>query len=82
MHPKDVQDGKVQIMPSDITTNVPYSPNAHMAFDQEPAKAQLKKCATVHGNLVEIDLRHEETIYATTDSSSMRSSPRRTSRCT
>ncbi|HEY6211431.1 MAG TPA: exopolyphosphatase [Vicinamibacterales bacterium] len=193
VHPKDVQDGKVQITPNDITTNVPYSPNAHLAFDhhasetvriggkmpanlvldpdapsavhvvyrhyggktafpnipealleavdkvdsarltkedilfphewvllgflmdartglgrfrnfaisnyqlmtklvdaigslpvkdilqlpdvaervalyrehQEPAKAQLKRCAKVHGNLVELDLRNEETIYAT-----------------
>jgi len=193
VHPKDVQDGKVAITPNDITTNVPYSPNAHIAFDhhaseemriggakpanlvldpnapsavhvvyrhyggktafpnvsealldavdkvdsarltkeeilnppdwvllgylmdartglgrfrsfaisnyqlmsklvdaiatmdvkdilklpdvaervalyrehQEPARAQLKKCAKVHGNLVEIDLRNEETIYAT-----------------
>ncbi|HEV3139694.1 MAG TPA: exopolyphosphatase [Vicinamibacterales bacterium] len=193
VHPKDVQDGKVEITPNDITTNVPYSPNAHIAFDhhasetvriggktpanlvldpdapsavhvvyrhyggktafpnvseglleavdkvdsarltkdeilnppdwvllgflmdartglgrfrsfaisnyqlmsklvdaianldvkdilklpdvaervalyrehQEPAKAQLQKCAKVHGNLVEIDLRNEETIYAT-----------------
>ena len=193
VHPKDVQDGKVEITPNDITTNVPYSPNAHMVFDhhaseeirigaakpanlvldpsapsavavvyrhyggksafpgvsdglleavdkvdsarlteeeilnppdwvllgylmdartglgrfrnfgvsnlqlmnklveaianhdikdilkmpdvaervalyrehQEPARAQLRKCAKVHGNLVEIDLRNEETIYAT-----------------
>ncbi len=33
VHPKDVQDGKVDITASDITTNLPYAPAAHLAFD-------------------------------------------------
>jgi nanoRNase/pAp phosphatase (c-di-AMP/oligoRNAs hydrolase) len=33
VHPKDVQDGKVDIGPGDITTNLPYTPDAHLAFD-------------------------------------------------
>ncbi|OPZ78234.1 MAG: hypothetical protein BWY78_00688 [Alphaproteobacteria bacterium ADurb.Bin438] len=32
-HPKDVQDGEVEITRTDITTNLPYSKNAHYAFD-------------------------------------------------
>jgi nanoRNase/pAp phosphatase (c-di-AMP/oligoRNAs hydrolase) len=33
VHPKDVQDGLVEIGPGDITTNLPYSPDAHLVFD-------------------------------------------------
>lgn len=33
VHPKDMQDGKVDITPRDITTNLPYVPAAHIAFD-------------------------------------------------
>jgi nanoRNase/pAp phosphatase (c-di-AMP/oligoRNAs hydrolase) len=32
-HPKDVQDGKVEIGERDITANLPYQPRAHLAFD-------------------------------------------------
>lgn len=35
-------------------------------FDHEPkAKDQIRRCTTVHGNLALLDLRNEETIYAT-----------------
>ncbi len=33
VHPKDMQDGKVEIDENDITTNVPYVPGCHLAFD-------------------------------------------------
>jgi len=33
VHPKDVQDGKVEIKPTDVTTNLPYNPNAAISFD-------------------------------------------------
>jgi nanoRNase/pAp phosphatase (c-di-AMP/oligoRNAs hydrolase) len=33
VHPKDVQDGKVEIGPGDIATNLPYAPDAHLVFD-------------------------------------------------
>lgn len=33
VHPKDMQDGVVDITASDITTNLPYVDGVHMAFD-------------------------------------------------
>lgn len=33
VHPKDMQDGKVEITSRDITTNLPYVAAAHLAFD-------------------------------------------------
>lgn len=33
VHPKDMQDGKVEISDNDITTNLPYRPQAHLVFD-------------------------------------------------
>src|SRR4051812_15201797 len=33
VHPKDVQDGKVEIGPGDVTTNLPYHENAAISFD-------------------------------------------------
>jgi nanoRNase/pAp phosphatase (c-di-AMP/oligoRNAs hydrolase) len=33
VHPKDMQDGKIEIGPRDITTNLPYVASAHLAFD-------------------------------------------------
>ncbi|MBJ7550089.1 exopolyphosphatase [Marinomonas ostreistagni] len=33
VHPKDMQDGKVDINANDITTNLPYVAGCHLAFD-------------------------------------------------
>jgi nanoRNase/pAp phosphatase (c-di-AMP/oligoRNAs hydrolase) len=33
VHPKDMQDGKVEVSERDITTNLPYVPGVHLAFD-------------------------------------------------
>jgi nanoRNase/pAp phosphatase (c-di-AMP/oligoRNAs hydrolase) len=38
VHPKDVQDGKVEITEQDITTNLPYSPRAHLVFDHHASE--------------------------------------------
>ncbi len=33
VHPKDMQDGKIEISANDITTNLPFVPGVHLAFD-------------------------------------------------
>ncbi|MBV8657104.1 MAG: exopolyphosphatase, partial [Burkholderiales bacterium] len=33
VHPKDMQDGKVEVSARDISTNLPYVPGIHLAFD-------------------------------------------------
>lgn len=33
VHPKDMQDGKIDIGGNDITTNLPFVPGVHLAFD-------------------------------------------------
>lgn len=38
VHPKDVQDGKVPLGPRDITTNLPYVPAVHLAFDHHASE--------------------------------------------
>src|SRR3954465_12250712 len=39
VHPKDVQDGKVEIGPNDVTTNLPYSESAAISFDHHSSEA-------------------------------------------
>ncbi len=46
VHPKDMQDGKVEITENDITTNLPYVDGVHLAFDHhysETIRIQEKK---------------------------------------
>jgi nanoRNase/pAp phosphatase (c-di-AMP/oligoRNAs hydrolase) len=38
VHPKDMQDGKIDIGPRDITTNLPYVPGAHLIFDHHSSE--------------------------------------------
>lgn len=38
VHPKDMQDGKVEVTARDITTNVPYVEGVHLAFDHHESE--------------------------------------------
>jgi nanoRNase/pAp phosphatase (c-di-AMP/oligoRNAs hydrolase) len=40
VHPKDMQDGKVEISERDITTNLPYVPSAYLSFDHHASEAE------------------------------------------
>lgn len=39
VHPKDMQDGTIQISDNDITTNLPYVKGVHLAFDHHASEA-------------------------------------------
>jgi len=39
VHPKDMQDGKVEITDRDITTNLPYVDGVHLAFDHHESES-------------------------------------------
>ncbi|GKS70200.1 exopolyphosphatase [Nitrosomonas sp. PY1] len=43
VHPKDMQDGKIEIGPNDITTNLPYVANAHLVFDHHSSELVRNK---------------------------------------
>jgi nanoRNase/pAp phosphatase (c-di-AMP/oligoRNAs hydrolase) len=38
VHPKDVQDGKVELTAGDITTNLPYRPEVALSFDHHSSE--------------------------------------------
>src|SRR5215213_6214601 len=40
VHPKDMQDGKVEVTETDITTNLPYVPGVHLAFDHHDSEIE------------------------------------------
>jgi nanoRNase/pAp phosphatase (c-di-AMP/oligoRNAs hydrolase) len=50
VHPKDVQDGKVEMGPNDVTTNLPYSPDVAISFDHHSSEAT--RVGDAHGNHV------------------------------
>lgn len=45
VHPKDMQDGLIEVTSNDILTNLPYHPNAHMVFDHHASEAERNKPA-------------------------------------
>jgi nanoRNase/pAp phosphatase (c-di-AMP/oligoRNAs hydrolase) len=40
VHPKDMQDGLIQVTANDITTNLPYVPGVHLAFDHHLSETE------------------------------------------
>lgn len=40
VHPKDMQDGIIEIGPRDITTNLPYVPGAYLVFDHHASELE------------------------------------------
>ena len=50
VHPKDMQDGTVEITARDITTNLPYAPGAHLVFDHH--ESEVKRAGDEHANFI------------------------------
>lgn len=48
VHPKDMQDGKIEVNANDITTNLPYVPGVYMAFDHHASEATRNAGARNH----------------------------------
>ena len=52
VHPKDVQDGKIELTKSDITTNLPYDPRVGLAFDHHESEMDRLKAVETGGKLI------------------------------
>ncbi len=52
VHPKDVQDGKVELSKDDITTNLPYDPRVAIAFDHHESEIDRLKAVETNGKLI------------------------------
>lgn len=48
VHPKDMQDGKIEITGNDISTNLPYVPGVHIAFDHHASEAMRNEKVDNH----------------------------------
>ena len=48
VHPKDMQDGKIDINGRDITTNLPYVESAHLVFDHHHSETLRNRKADNH----------------------------------
>ncbi len=54
VHPKDMQDGKVEITDRDITTNLPYVPGAHLCFDHHLSET-IRNKGEVDNHVIDAD---------------------------
>ena len=52
VHPKDVQDGKIELTQNDITTNLPYDPRVGLAFDHHESEVDRLKAQETGGKLI------------------------------
>ncbi len=58
VHPKDVQDGKIELSENDITTNLPYDPRVGLCFDHHESELSRNSNAVSEGKwIIEKDAR-------------------------
>jgi nanoRNase/pAp phosphatase (c-di-AMP/oligoRNAs hydrolase) len=54
VHPKDVQDGEVEVNENDILTNLPYAPGAYMVFDHHHSET-LRNEGNLSNHVIDAD---------------------------
>ncbi|WP_433292222.1 exopolyphosphatase [Actinoplanes sp. CA-030573] len=54
VHPKDVQDGEVEVTENDILTNLPYAPGAYMVFDHHHSET-LRNEGNLSNHVIDAD---------------------------
>ena len=54
VHPKDVQDGEVEVTGNDILTNLPYAPGAYMVFDHHHSET-LRNEGNLSNHVIDAD---------------------------
>ena len=54
VHPKDVQDGIVEVSDRDILTNLPYAPEAHLVFDHHHSET-LRNTTIAANHIIDPD---------------------------
>jgi nanoRNase/pAp phosphatase (c-di-AMP/oligoRNAs hydrolase) len=54
VHPKDVQDGIIEVSERDILTNLPYAPGAHIVFDHHHSET-LRSDGTATNHIINAD---------------------------
>ena len=54
VHPKDVQDGVVEVTENDILTNLPYAPGAYMVFDHHHSET-LRNEGNLSNHIIDPD---------------------------
>lgn len=52
VHPKDVQDGKIELSENDITTNLPFDPRVGLAFDHHESELLRNKEEDYRGKYI------------------------------
>ena len=52
VHPKDVQDGKIELSENDITTNLPFDPRVGLAFDHHESELLRNQESAYKGKFI------------------------------
>jgi nanoRNase/pAp phosphatase (c-di-AMP/oligoRNAs hydrolase) len=55
VHPKDMQDGIVDVGPNDITTNLPYVAGCHLSFDHHASEVKRRGDAAPKNHIIDVN---------------------------